>query len=194
MPTIAASDVNPSTSLSQVLAKRYSGYSYDASRPVIHEVLLEVLEAGRLAPSSYNEQPWHFIVCDRDSDPEAFKKAVSILVEFNQQWAKNAPVLILAVAANKFSHNDKYNRWAQYDTGAAAFSMSLKASSAGLMAHQIGGFDEQKAKHVFSIPENFEVMSMLAIGYPSSEETQPERKRKPLENNFFKGNWNSKFE
>lgn len=178
----------------QVLQKRYSSYKFDPSRAVSHEQLKEIVQAGRLAPSSYNEQPWVYIVCDRSAQPEAYKKALSCLVEFNQNWAKNAPVLIIAIAATKSAHNGSTNGWAQYDTGAATFAMMLKATSLGLVSHQMGGFDAQKIKQVFSLPESYEPMSVMAVGYASKEDVPSERKRKPLGENFFSGAWGKKFE
>lgn len=185
---------NSSMSFSQVLSNRKSGYQFDESRSVTHEQIKEILEAGRLAPSSYNEQPWNFIVFDRNSNPETFNKALSALIEFNQNWAKHASVLIISVAANNSSHKKELNRWGQYDTGAAAFAIMLKATSLGLMAHQMGGFDAKKISKDFSIPQDYEPMSVMAIGYPSPDEVLKERKRKPLEENFFIDTWGKKFE
>lgn len=185
---ITAASAPTMDTLTPLLTKRYSGYEYDTSRPVPNEKLKSILEAGRLAPSSYNEQPWVFIVCDRAKDPEAYQKALSGLVEFNQGWAKKAQILILSIASSKSSKNNKLNRWAQYDTGAAAFSMMLEATSLGLMAHQMGGFDEEKLRKAFAIPDDYVTMAVMAIGYPGKEEVPP-KKRKALKENFFDGAW-----
>lgn len=175
--------------LSQILSKRYSGYAFDPSKPVSQNQLDAIMEAARLTPSCYNEQPWVYIICDRNRNLQAYEKTLSTLVEFNQNWARNAPVLIITIAANKFTRNNETNRWAQYDTGAASFSMMLQATSLGLMTHQMGGFDENKIRQLFSIPDGFTPMAVMAIGYPSLNEPQPERKRKPLTDNFFYENW-----
>lgn len=177
----------------EILSKRFSGYDYDSTRPVTRTQLKAILEAGRLAPSSYNEQPWNFIVCDKISNPAAYEKALDLLVEFNQNWAKNAPVLVLVVAASQSSTKEQVNRHAQYDTGAASFGMMLEATSLGLMSHQMGGFDEVKAKQVFAIPTSFTPMSVMAIGYPLASQVPPERKRKELSENFFDGTWGQAF-
>lgn len=181
------------SSMQQILSHRYSGYAYDTSKPVEEEQLKLLIEAASLAPSSYNEQPWHFIICDRNRNKEAYEKLLSTLVEFNRNWASKAPVLILGVAASNSSHNGKFNRFSQYDTGAATFSMMLRATSLGLMAHQMAGYDEVKAKELFSIPNGYTPMSVMAIGYRSSEEEQPERKRKSYSENFFLGSWNNPY-
>lgn len=192
--SVSHAELSTTDPFSSLLLRRYSGYDYDLSKVVTHEQLLQILEAGRLAPSSYNEQPWNFIICNRATHPESYVRALSTLVEFNQNWAKNAPILIVSVAASKSSRKDLFNRWGQYDTGAAAYSMMLQATSLGLMAHQMGGFDEGKIREAFSIPEDFTPMSVMAIGYPSSNTTQPERKRKPFSDHFFIDTWGKKFE
>jgi nitroreductase len=179
--------------VSQLLKSRYSGYDYDSSKLVSRDMLKTVLEAGRLAPSSYNEQPWHFLVCNRATDPVAYQKALNTLVEDNRTWAKNAPVLVLCVADTKSAHDDQGNGWAQYDTGAAAFAMMAQATSLGLMTHQMGGFDSDKARKAFSIPDQFEPMAVMAIGYATAVQNSPEKKRKPLQENFFEGAWGHGF-
>lgn len=180
-------------SFSTLLATRQSGYSYDTTRSVNQEQIAAIVKAGSLAPSSYNDQPWCFIVCDRATHAQAYDNALSTLVEFNQGWAKNAPVLVVVVASEN-SHHGEYNRCAQYDTGAAAFSMMLQATSLGLMAHQMGGFDATRVCSLFEIPQGYVPMAVMAIGYATPEEkkSSPKKERKPLEENFFMGCWGSK--
>lgn len=175
--------------LPHLLDRRFSGYSFDPTKKVTKEQLQLILEAGRSAPSSYNEQPWHFIICDKATDKEAYDKLFSTLVEFNQNWVKNVPLLLLGVAAMTSSHKQKPNRFGQYDTGAAAFAMVLRATSLGLMAHQMAGYDDTLARQLFSIPSDYVPTSVMAIGHGDPSEVQPERKRKPLTENFFKGAW-----
>lgn len=122
-------------SYAELLMKRYSGRLYDPKRPVTQEQLQLIINAGQMAPSSSNEQPWRFIICDKATDAPSYDKVFNTLVKFNQDWAKNAPVLIVAIAAKKWSKDGKPNRWAVYDTGAAAFSMMMQATAIGLMAH-----------------------------------------------------------
>lgn len=181
--------LNAQDPVQEILSKRFSGYAFDSSKPVCKEQLVTIAEAGRLAPSSYNEQPWYFIICDKNRDPEGYNKVFQALVEPNQKWAKNAPVLIVVIAATKSSRNGKTNAHAQYDTGAAAFSMMLQATSLGLMAHQMGGFDKDRIGSAFSLTTDLVPMAVMAVGYPSADEKQPERKRKPLSENFFFGKW-----
>ncbi len=184
--------------IDDLLAKRWSGRAYDATRTVVHEHIISLLEAARWAPSCYGDEPWRYIVCDKSTNEVAWDAAFSCLAEGNQSWAVNAPVLILALANTMFSHNDNENRWAQYDTGAASMSLCVQASSLGLMVHQMGGFSAEKAAEVFSIPEQHTSMAMMAIGYQLAEDKMTgelmqressKRKRNPLAEQFFDGEW-----
>lgn len=172
-----------------VMANRHSGYQFDAMRTVSKEMLEMIMQAGRMAPSSYNDQPWLFLVCDRATHPESYEKVMSSLVEFNQGWAKNAPVLMVAVAHTN-SHNNEHNRWAQYDTGAASMCMMLQATSLGLMAHQMGGFDEKKIAKLFNLPEDCIPMAVMAIGYEMASGIERAKKeRKPMTDIFLTGSF-----
>jgi nitroreductase len=174
--------------ISKILSERYSGYTFDNTKIVSFDDIRQIAEAGKLTPSSSNNQPWVFIICDRTTNPKAYAKALGTLVEQNREWAKNAPVLIIAISSTNSANNGTVNRWAQYDTGAATFSMMLQATSLGLMAHQMGGFDENKLRQEFSIPNQFVPMSVMAIGYGNPNESKP-KKRKPLNENFYLGTW-----
>ncbi len=181
-----------------IIAQRWSGRAFDPGRPVAREDLLALLEAARWAPSCYGDQPWRFIVWDRNGDEAAWWRACSCLSEGNRSWAGAAPVLLLAAADTRFSHDGRPNRWAAYDTGAASMSLVLQATALGIMAHQMGGFDADRLREEFSIPEQVEPMAMIALGYqlPLQEmdeaqrerETAP-RQRRPLGENFFEGEW-----
>ena len=184
--------------IDDLLAKRWSGRAYDANRPVAHEHIISLLEAARWAPSCYGDEPWRYIVCDKSTNEAAWDKAFSCLAEGNQSWAVNAPVLILALANTIFSNNNNENRWAQYDTGAASMSLCIQASSLGLMVHQMGGFSAEKAAEVFSIPEQYTSMAMMAVGYQLAEDRitgelmareSSARQRNPLTEQFFDGEW-----
>jgi nitroreductase len=167
-----------------------------ADKPVEPAVLASLFEAARWAPSSNNEQPWAYLVATTD-DAENFGKAVGVLVEFNVSWAKQAPVLVIAVARRNFQ-NGKLNRNAFYDTGAASALLSVEATARGLAVHQMAGFDHAKAKHVFEIPEDCEPIAAIAIGYPGDPESLNQklrdrevapRTRKPLTEFVMSGRW-----
>ena len=192
-----ASAAKQESSILPVFIQRHSGRAYDVSRPVSREQIRLLAQAANTAPSSYNEQPWNFIICDRATDPKAYAKALSCLVEFNQNWAKNAPVLIV-ISANVISNKThKINRWAPYDTGAAAICMALQAPALGLMAHQMGGFDEVKIQNEFGIPLEYTPMAVMAVGYESPEEVvhiPSKKERAPLQHHFFMGSWGTGLE
>lgn len=182
-----------------IIANRWSPRAYDANKAVSPTQIISLLEAARWAPSCFGDEPWRFIVWDKNQDAAAWEKAFDCIVPGNQTWAKDAPVLILICADTLFSHNQKTNRWANYDTGAAAVSLCLQATSMGLATHQMGGFDGDKTRAAFGIPEQIEMMSMLAVGYAADADTLSDelkerelapRKRRPLGELFYDGVWN----
>jgi nitroreductase len=185
-----------SSGVDELFRLRWSPRSF-SSQPVPDEILEAILDAGRWAASSFNEQPWRFIVFTRQ-EPHAFDAFVSCLVPFNRQWAASAPVLILTVARRNFSHNETPNRHALHDAGAALAYMMLQSTASGLQAHAMAGFDQDKAREVAGIPSEFEVGAAVAIGYVDAPGKLPDqmkqqelapRKRKPLAELAFKGRW-----
>jgi len=184
--------------IDQTIANRWSGRAYDAAKTVTHEQVLALLEAARWAPSCFGDQPWRFIVWNKSEDAAGWQQAFDCLVPGNQGWAKDAQVLVLVCADTLFAHNQKPNRFAQYDTGAAAENLCLQATALGLMAHQMGGYDADLAREKFNVPEQYTLMAMLTIGYPADINTlsgetlqreTAERSRKPLSELFFTGQW-----
>jgi nitroreductase len=142
--------------------QRWSPRSF-AARDVSPEDLKKVFEAARWAPSSYNEQPWRFLVGRRGDT--VYKKIFDSLMPFNRLWAVNAPVLILGAAKSKFSHNDSLNSAAVFDLGAASAYLVLQAHELGLATHQMAGYDQSAARAAFAIPEEFALGSVIALGY-----------------------------
>jgi nitroreductase len=180
----------------ELLVRRWSPRAF-ADRPVPHDVLLRMFEAARWAASSYNEQPWTYIVGVRQVDPEQFDRLASVLAPPNA-WAKRAPVLALSILKTTFSHNNSPNGVAMHDVGAASASLTIEGLRDGVFVHQMAGFNKAKAKEVFAIPDGYEPVAMLAIGYPGDPETleEPlkgrelsERTRKPVSEFVFEGNW-----
>jgi nitroreductase len=180
-----------------LIRARWSPRSF-SDREVSPEDLRTLFEAARWAASSYNEQPWRFLVATK-SDPEAYQKMFSVLVEFNQGWARTAPVLILTIARKNFSRNGKPNHHALHDTGAALANLMLQATAMGLYAHGMAGFDHARARAVLNIPDDYELGAAVAVGYPApadqlsepyrEPETAP-RQRKPLDQLVFGAGWN----
>ena len=189
---------NPLTDIHTVISQRWSPRAFDADKPVEQEKLLSVLEAARWAPSCFGDEPWRFVVTNRFENETAWQQMLSILVPGNQAWAQHAPVLMLACADSIFRANGKLNRWASYDTGQASISLCLQATALGLVTHQMGGFDADKARDVLHISEQFTPMAAIALGYQGDasaldEDLQSielaERKRQLMSENFFSGVW-----
>ena len=182
----------------QLLTKRWSPYAFD-KRPVSVEDLRSLFEAVRWAASSYNEQPWHYLIATQQQ-PQEFERLLSCLVEGNQAWATAAPVLAISVASLRFQLNGKPNAAAIHDMGAAACSLTVEATVRGLVVHQMIGILPDRARELYEIPDGYQAVTGLAIGYAGDPATLPEklrqrdqtkRARKPLTEFVFEGRWKS---
>ena len=183
-------------SIHPLIAGRRSTRAF-ASISIEPETLATLMEAARWAPSSMNEQPWSFIVATKENKSD-FDRLLGCLLEFNFQWARHAPVLLLSVAKLTFESTGKHNRHALHDVGQAIANLTFQATVSGLVVHQMAGFDVEKARREFSIPQDYEPVAAAAIGYPGNSADLPEklrqkdatpRKRKPLTNFVFEGGW-----
>ena len=183
------SDAPVEHAIHQLLAQRRSPYAIDPARSVGQEDLSSLFEAARWAMSSYNAQPWRYIVGVKDRSPDTWEQVFSCLVEGNQPWAKNAPVLALGVLEHNFEHNGKPNKAAAHDLGAASALLTVEATARGLCVHQMIGIEPEKAAEVFGLEGSLEAFTGLAIGYPGEAQVVPDayaerdakpRERKPL--------------
>lgn len=179
-----------------VIARRWSPRAFD-ERPVEQATLKSLFEAARWAPSSNNEQPWRFIVASKETSTD-YDRLFACLVEGNRKWAFRAPVLILSVASLLFEDDGKPNRHALHDTGMAAENFVLQATALGLQAHQMAGFDTQKARETCLIPTGFDPVAMIALGYPGDPAVLPDylrereikpRERQPIGDFVFSIKW-----
>jgi len=176
-----------------LIANRWSPYAFEP-RSVENEKLLSCFEAARWAASSYNEQPWSFLVAKRE-DEAAFAEMLECLVEPNRPWAQHAGVLILTVVCRTFSRNGKPNRVAEHDIGLTAGQFTLQAVELGLAAHQMAGINAHQARSTYDIPETHEAYTAIALGYAADESNAPdaelaqrdqsERARKSLDEIVF---------
>jgi nitroreductase len=182
--------------VNELIAKRWSPYAF-ADRSVSENDLRSLFEAARWAPSSYNEQPWSYLVATRDQKEE-FERLLSCLVEGNQAWAKLAPVLALGCTSLQFALNGKPNAAAQHDLGLASGTLVLEATARGLAVHQMIGILPDKARQLYQIPEGVQPLTGLAIGYAGDPGRLPEqirprdqarRTRKPTTAFVFGGKW-----
>ncbi|HEV8328670.1 MAG TPA: nitroreductase family protein [Nitrospiraceae bacterium] len=179
-----------------LLRQRWSPRAFD-DRSIEPEKLLSLCEAARWAPSSNNEQPWRFIVANKDYETE-WNRLLACLVEGNRKWAYRAPVLILSVASLNFEDDSTPNRHAFHDTGMAVENLVLQATALGLSAHQMAGFDVEKARADLKIPSGYEPVAMIAVGYPGDLASLPDRlrqrelqprSRRPISEWTFSGQW-----
>lgn len=128
---------------------------------VSKEDIQAILEAARYAPSCFNEQPWRFIVADREP---ALLKMRGVLTPSNQLWANSAPVLLLIAAKKKFTLNGFNNYWHMFDAGTAWGYLSLEAQRRGLITHAMGGFDQDGAREAFAIADDYDILTIVAVG------------------------------
>src|SRR5688500_7607928 len=149
-----------------VMAERWSPYAFDP-RPVERDKLLSCLEAARWAASSYNEQPWTYILAER-TDKAAFDKMLGCLVEGNQAWAKNAGVLMLGIVSSFFTKNGNPNRVCEHDLGLAAGNLTIQATALGLHVNQMAGIEPAKIRATYKVPDGHEPLTGIAIGYAAS--------------------------
>ncbi len=173
-------------SIDTLIEQRYSPNHF-AEKPVSQDHLHQLFEAARHAPSSYNEQPWRFIYATHDQ-PEAYRQLLYCINESNRTWAQQAPILMLSVAKKHFSKNEKPNRHAWHDTGTAVGFLLLKATELDLYSHQMAGFFPDKAREVLDIPDEYDPVAMIAIGYLGKEE-RPNKPRKAVSEFAFSGTW-----
>ena len=179
-----------------LLRQRWSPRAFD-DRRIEPEKLRSLFEAARWAPSSNNEQPWRFIVGNKDNEPD-WNRLFDCLSENNRKWAFRAPVLILSVASLNFEDDAKPNRHAFHDTGMAVENLVLQAVALGLAAHQMAGFDVEKTRVDLRIPSGYEPVAMIAVGYPGDPASLPDRLRErelqprirqPISAWTFSGQW-----
>lgn len=156
----------------ELIAERWSPRSFaDQSVPV--EDIQSLFEAARWSASSYNEQPWRYVVGVK-GDTGSYEKIFSCLNEFNQSWAGTAPILALSFARTHFSsQGEKPNAHAWHDVGAASAQLTLQAKSLGLYVHQMAGIEYEKIADVYNLPENIVPVAALAIGYADEPEKLP---------------------
>ena len=157
------------SALTPLISKRWSPYAFSSETRVEPEKLTACFEAARWAPSSYNEQPWHFTYADKFVNPAAHAALVSFLVEFNQQWAKHAPVLAIVSTHKESELFKKPNSHAEYDCGAAVTFFTIQATELGLSVHQMAGFDPIKATNELILPEGYTALTIFAVGYAAEE-------------------------
>jgi nitroreductase len=171
----------------EILQKRWSPRAF-SDQPIKQATIDILIEAARWTPSAYNEQPWRFIIATKENE-EKYQKLLNCLGEFNQVWAKSAPVLMITVARKKLTLNGELNVHAWHDLGAAMANLTAQATSEDIYVHQMAGFSAEKARDTFQISDDYEAVTAVAIGYLGDPNQLPDklkerelapRERKPI--------------
>lgn len=169
------------------IIKRYSPYSFQ-DKDISIEDLNTLFDAARRAPSSYNEQPWRFIYATRDNEEE-WNRMLDILIPQNREWAKTASILMLSVAKKTSIVTGKPNPYSFHDTGMAVNNLLNQATSMGIYVHQMGGYSRDKAIENLNIPDEYQPVAMMALGYPDESEKGEKTSRNAVESFTFRGTW-----
>ena len=178
-----------------LIKQRYSPRIFD-DKTLTDQDINRLFEAVRWSASCYNWQPWRFIYANKGS--EAYDKIVDCLSEFNQSWAKNAPLLLLT-AYKKENPDGKENFHALHDLGLSLGNMAVQAEYMGIGLHHMAGVDWKKAHEVFEVPKGYHITTAIAVGYYGGnlnnlpedlqEAEVAKRNRKPQQEFAFKDTW-----
>lgn len=171
---IAEYPINP------IILNRWSPRAM-SGEPIAHTELMSLFEAGRWAPSSYNNQPWYFVYAVRTN--AAFPAWLDLLVESNREWCKQAGALVATISRNNFHYNNKPSRTHAFDTGAAWENIALQGTNMGLVVHGMEGLDYDRAVDYLKIPADYTLHMMFAVGKPGRKEDLPEKMQKDEEPN-----------
>ncbi|MHB8602988.1 MAG: nitroreductase family protein [Nitrosotalea sp.] len=152
---------NMTFEINDIIVNRWSPRSFMPSE-INDKELFSLFESARWAPSSSNSQPWRFIYAKRDS--QNWDDFFNFLVDFNKQWCANASALVVIVSRKNYENNGQPSVTHQFDTGAAWENLAIQAVSQGLVTHAMGGFDYAKAKATLEVPDDYDVLAMVAIG------------------------------
>lgn len=173
---------------------RWSPVRFAPDRPVARGDLRALLEAARWAPSCYGDEPWAFIVAGTD---DAHRDELEACLSEGNAWARRAPILLAGLARTRFRTKDRPNRWGRHDLGLATAMLMVEATSRGLVTHAMGGFDRDRLREAFHVPDDHEPMWVMAVGYHDPdldveklvEKERRPRSRRPLEEFVFRGSF-----
>lgn len=189
---------SPEAPIDQQFLSRWSPRAFKDDL-LSEDQIASLFEAARWAPSCYNEQPWLYVYATRENETDHARVA-SLLVDANRTWAEKAPLLGIVFARRRFSSNDKANRWAAFDAGAASMSLMLQANKMGLMSHFMGGIHDDQCYGALGVSKaDYEVMAGFAVGYqgaaadlpPELQDREIPSDRKPLEEVAYEGRFDT---
>jgi nitroreductase len=166
----------------EIILKRQSDRHY-SDKPVESEKIERIIEAGRMAPSACNAQPWKFIVVTDPRLTSEIAIAASAKLLGMNSFVNQAPVQIIVIRekanfSSRFGATVKNKDYSLIDIGIASENICLQASAEGLGSCMIGWFDEKQVKKILGIPSSKRVELIITIGYPAKE--LREKRRKPL--------------
>ena len=162
----------PKYKINSLFVNRWSPRSMNREE-LNDEDIMSLFEAARWAPSSFNNQPWRFIYAKRSTLHR--DRLFNLLYKGNQEWAKDAAVLVSVISRKNFEYNERPSITHQFDAGAAWENLALEASLRGIVTHGMEGFDYERARVDLGIPDNFDVMAMIAIGKRGPKENLPSK-------------------
>jgi nitroreductase len=187
----------------ELIRARWSPRAFD-SRDVPRAELVRLFEAARWAPSSENAQPWRFIVVRRDESSPNWRALTAALTGTNPAWAPAAPVLIVTAVRLRLESRDAHNPMAFYDAGQAVGMMVLQATALGLSVRQMAGFRHEDVRAACAIPEGFDPIVVVAVGYAGDPEglanekhraaERTPRRRKAVADFVFENEWGKPLE
>jgi nitroreductase len=143
-------DRRPDYNIDPIFLNRWSPRAFDPD-PIDEDTVRSIFEAARWTMSCFNDQPWVIGYAAEKDDLDLYR---GLLAEGNQKWAATAPVIGFIFARLRFKHNDKPNRWAEFDCGAAWMALTMQARKFGLYTHGMAGFDEPRVYETLGIPKS----------------------------------------
>ncbi|MCX6253133.1 MAG: nitroreductase family protein [Bacteroidia bacterium] len=167
----------------ELIISRQSDRKY-SKKPVEKEKLKRIIEAGRMAPSACNAQPWKFIVVDEPKLVGKISKAASARVLGMNIFVAQAPVILVIVRerpnfSSKLGGTIRKRDYSLIDIGIASENICLQAEAEGIGSCMIGWFDERMLRKLLGIPRSKRVELLITLGYSLSKKR--EKKRKPAE-------------
>ena len=154
-----------------IIKNRWSPRSF-TERLIAKNLINSILEAARWSPSSFNEQPWRYILGFKNKG-DNFSKIFDALHGFNKKWTINAPLLMVCCCKRNFSHNNMPNVHAAYDSGQSIAYLTMQAMSENIYVHQMAGFDKTILKNNLNISDDFDICTVIALGYLGSPDILP---------------------
>lgn len=156
----------PEHNINPLILRRWSPRAL-RGEAINNEDLLSLFEAAKWAPSGFNNQPWRFIYAHNKT--EHWEKLFLLLSEANQSWVNKAAALVLVISKQTFDYNNQPAPTSSFDAGAAWENLALEATTRGLVAHGMSGFDFERARQEYQIPAAYKVEAMIAIGLPGDK-------------------------